>query len=73
MTWLKFCAFQITVEDYVLALQVLTNDFRFTLYNVFYKRILLFWMMLGFVILLSLLLSGQLRFGFANIVSQLGI
>ncbi|XP_003740552.1 uncharacterized protein LOC100903498 [Galendromus occidentalis] len=48
----------ITVEDYVLALQVLTNDLRFTLYNVFYKRILLLWMMLGFVILISLLFTG---------------
>ncbi|XP_022644781.1 transmembrane protein 268-like isoform X1 [Varroa destructor] len=48
----------ITVEDYVLALQILTNDLRFTLYNILYKRILLMWMLMGFVILLSLLFSG---------------
>ncbi|OQR76332.1 hypothetical protein BIW11_07840 [Tropilaelaps mercedesae] len=48
----------ITVEDYVLALQILTNDVRFTLYNVLYKRVLLLWMFTGFVILLSLLFSG---------------
>lgn len=55
----EISVFQITVEDYVLALQVLTNDVRFTLYNVLYKRILLLWMMLGFFILLGLLFSGQ--------------
>lgn len=48
----------ITVEDYVLAMQILTNDVRFSLYNVLYKRILLLWMLTGFVILMSLLFSG---------------
>ncbi|KFM71641.1 hypothetical protein X975_08810, partial [Stegodyphus mimosarum] len=48
----------LTVEDYVMAMQVLVNDVRFNLYNVCYKRVLILWIMLGFVILLSLLFSG---------------
>lgn len=48
----------LTVEDYVMAMQMLVNDVRFNLYNVCYKRILILWIMLGFVILLSLLFSG---------------
>lgn len=49
---------QLTVEDYVMTMQVLVNDVRFNLYNVCYKRVLILWIMLGFVILLSLLFSG---------------
>ncbi|KAF8782000.1 hypothetical protein HNY73_012337 [Argiope bruennichi] len=48
----------LTVEDYVMTMQVLVNDVRFNLYNVCYKRVLILWIMLGFVILLSLLFSG---------------
>ncbi|XP_015914937.1 transmembrane protein 268 [Parasteatoda tepidariorum] len=48
----------LTVEDYVTAMQVLVNDVRFNVYNVCYKRVLILWIMLGFVILLSLLFSG---------------
>ncbi|XP_054707873.1 transmembrane protein 268-like [Uloborus diversus] len=48
----------LTVEDYVLSMQVLVNDVRFNLYNVCYKRVLILWIMLGFIILLSLLFSG---------------
>lgn len=36
----------------------LVNDYRFTLYNVCYKRILMAWIILGFVILLGILFSG---------------
>lgn len=50
--------FQLTVEDYVTSMQVLVNDIRFNLYNMCYKRVLILWIMLGFVILLSLLFSG---------------
>ncbi|XP_076352165.1 uncharacterized protein LOC143247666 [Tachypleus tridentatus] len=48
----------LTVEDYVMALQVLVNDVRFNLYITCYKRVLLVWIILGFIILLSLLFSG---------------
>ncbi|GFY75291.1 uncharacterized protein TNIN_12151 [Trichonephila inaurata madagascariensis] len=48
----------LTVEDYVMTMQVLVNDVRFNLYNVCYKRVLIMWIMLGFIILLSLLFSG---------------
>ncbi|GIY38272.1 uncharacterized protein CEXT_724051 [Caerostris extrusa] len=48
----------LTVEDYVMTMQVLVNDVRFNLYNVCYKRVLIVWIMLGFMILLSLLFSG---------------
>ncbi|MPC37820.1 Transmembrane protein C9orf91 [Portunus trituberculatus] len=36
----------------------LVNDYRFTLYNVCYKRVLMAWIIMGFVILLSILFSG---------------
>ncbi|XP_067120412.1 transmembrane protein 268 isoform X2 [Centruroides vittatus] len=48
----------LTVEDYVMAMQVLVNDIRFNVYIMFYKRVLLVWILLGFIILLSLLFSG---------------
>ncbi|XP_022244487.1 uncharacterized protein LOC106461749 [Limulus polyphemus] len=48
----------LTVEDYVMAMQVLVNDVRFNMYIICYKRVLLIWIILGFIILLSLLLSG---------------
>ncbi|KAH8034365.1 hypothetical protein HPB51_023495 [Rhipicephalus microplus] len=49
---------QLTVEEYVAAMNVLVHDMRFTLYNVCYKRLLLVWVLLGFFILLCLLFSG---------------
>lgn len=49
---------QLTVEDYVHIMSQLVNDYRFTLYNVCYKRILMLWILLGFVILLIILFSG---------------
>lgn len=49
---------QLTVEDYVHIMSQLVNDYRFTLYNVCYKRILMAWIILGFVILLCILFSG---------------
>ena len=57
----------LTVEDYVQAMELLTNDYRFTLYNLFYKRILVGWMCIAFTILLCLLFSGAVGltlFGF---------
>ena len=49
---------QLTVEDYVQTLEKLTSDMRFTIYIMLYKRILVIWIVLAFVILLSLLFSG---------------
>ncbi|XP_076316336.1 uncharacterized protein LOC143228834 isoform X2 [Tachypleus tridentatus] len=48
----------LTVEDYVMAMQVLVNDVRFNMYIICYKRVLLVWIILGFIILLSILFSG---------------
>merc|ERR1712038_1267436 len=48
----------LTVEDYVQTLEKLTSDMRFTIYIMGYKRILVIWIVLAFVILLSLLFSG---------------
>ncbi|KAL7052198.1 hypothetical protein ACKWTF_004814 [Chironomus riparius] len=48
----------LTVEEYVHALEMLVNDYRFTLYNICYKRILMLWIMIAFVVLLALLFSG---------------
>ncbi|XP_059478623.1 transmembrane protein 268 isoform X2 [Neocloeon triangulifer] len=48
----------LTVEDYVQIMELLTNDFRFTMYNICYKRVLSLWVLLAFSILLVLLFSG---------------
>ncbi|XP_067621712.1 uncharacterized protein [Eurosta solidaginis] len=48
----------LTVEDYVNAMETLVNDYRFTIYNICYKRILVCWIMLAFTVLLTLLFSG---------------
>ncbi|XP_055295963.1 uncharacterized protein LOC129565286 isoform X2 [Sitodiplosis mosellana] len=48
----------LTVEEYVHAMETLVNDFRFTLYNVCYKRVLLCWVLFAFLVLLGLLFSG---------------
>lgn len=49
---------QLTVEEYVQAMELLVNDVRFTLYNVCYKRVLVVWIALAFTVLLGLLFSG---------------
>lgn len=49
----------LTVEEYVQTMELLVNDVRFTLYNVCYKRVLVLWILVAFIILLSLLFSGQ--------------
>uniref|UniRef100_A0A6P7FYT9 Transmembrane protein 268 n=1 Tax=Diabrotica virgifera virgifera TaxID=50390 RepID=A0A6P7FYT9_DIAVI len=49
---------QLTVEEYVQALELLVNDVRFSLYNVCYKRVLVCWITLAFIVLLGLLFSG---------------
>jgi hypothetical protein len=46
------------VEEFVQAMEKLTTDMRFTLFNICYKRILVIWIVTAFVILLSLLFSG---------------
>ncbi|CAO1314762.1 unnamed protein product [Diamesa serratosioi] len=48
----------LTVEEYVMALETLVNDYRFTLYNICYKRVLVCWILLAFSVLLGLLFSG---------------
>lgn len=53
-----FDVFQLTVEEYVQIMELLVNDYRFTLYNVCYKRVLVVWITLAFILLLSLLFSG---------------
>lgn len=50
--------FQLTVEEYVQAMELLVNDVRFTMYNVCYKRILVVWVTIAFLVLLGLLFSG---------------
>uniref|UniRef100_A0A8D8PUZ9 Transmembrane protein C9orf91 homolog n=1 Tax=Cacopsylla melanoneura TaxID=428564 RepID=A0A8D8PUZ9_9HEMI len=48
----------LTVEDYVQIMELLTNDVRFTLYNVCYKRVLVCWVLTAFIVLLAILFSG---------------
>uniref|UniRef100_A0A1B6G905 Transmembrane protein 268 n=1 Tax=Cuerna arida TaxID=1464854 RepID=A0A1B6G905_9HEMI len=48
----------LTVEDYVNIMDLLTNDVRFSIYNICYKRVLVVWIFTAFVILLGLLFSG---------------
>ncbi|XP_065210143.1 uncharacterized protein LOC135838437 [Planococcus citri] len=48
----------LTVEDYVHIMEMLTNDLRFTLYNVCYKRVLILWIFTAFLVLFGLILSG---------------
>ncbi|XP_050319458.1 uncharacterized protein LOC126752581 isoform X2 [Bactrocera neohumeralis] len=48
----------LTVEEYVNAMETLVNDYRFTVYNICYKRILVCWILLAFTVLLTLLFSG---------------
>jgi len=56
---IKFFSFlQLTVEDYVNAMETLVNDYRFTMYNICYKRVLVCWITLAFCVLLGLLFSG---------------
>lgn len=39
-------------------MELLVNDFRFTLYNICYKRVLVVWIVLAFCVLIALLFSG---------------
>lgn len=39
-------------------METLVNDYRFTMYNMCYKRILMLWITLAFCVLLGLLFSG---------------
>ncbi|XP_061402220.1 transmembrane protein 268-like, partial [Musca vetustissima] len=48
----------LTVEEYVHAMETLVNDYRFTMYNICYKRILVCWILFAFTVLLTLLFSG---------------
>ena len=42
------------------AMEKLTTDMRFTMYNIFYKRILVIWIFTAFMILLGILFSKQI-------------
>ncbi|XP_049538598.1 uncharacterized protein LOC125952883 isoform X4 [Anopheles darlingi] len=48
----------LTVEEYVNAMETLVNDYRFTLYNICYKRVLIVWILFAFIVLVGLLFSG---------------
>ncbi|XP_053693862.1 uncharacterized protein LOC128741818 isoform X5 [Sabethes cyaneus] len=48
----------LTVEEYVHAMETLVNDYRFTMYNICYKRVLVVWILFAFIVLLGLLFSG---------------
>ncbi|XP_055636465.1 uncharacterized protein LOC129775590 isoform X2 [Toxorhynchites rutilus septentrionalis] len=48
----------LTVEEYVHAMETLVNDYRFTMYNICYKRVLVLWILFAFIVLLGLLFSG---------------
>jgi len=48
----------LAVEDYVQIMEILVHDVRFTAYNVCYKRLLMAWLLISFVVLLGLLFSG---------------
>ncbi|XP_035914988.1 uncharacterized protein LOC118513403 isoform X3 [Anopheles stephensi] len=48
----------LTVEEYVHAMDTLVNDYRFTLYNICYKRVLIVWILFAFIVLIGLLFSG---------------
>ena len=52
--------FQLTVEEYVSSLEKLTRDMRFTMFNIFYKRILVVWIFTAFMLLLGILFSRQM-------------
>lgn len=39
-------------------METLVNDFRFSLYNICYKRVLVCWVLFAFAVLLALLFSG---------------
>jgi len=49
----------LTVEEYVSSLDKLTKDMRFLLYNLFYKRILVVWIVTAFIILLGILFGTK--------------
>jgi len=53
----------LTVEEYVSSLDKLTKDMRFTLYNLFYKRILVVWIATAFIILLCILFGNKQQQG----------
>ncbi|KRX44758.1 Vacuolar protein sorting-associated protein 52 -like protein, partial [Trichinella murrelli] len=48
----------ITVEDYVTAMELLTNDFRFRLYTVFHQRIIFAWLIASLIVMLCVLFSN---------------
>ncbi|KAL1244841.1 Vacuolar protein sorting-associated protein [Trichinella spiralis] len=48
----------ITVEDYVTAMELLTNDFRFRLYTVFHQRIIFAWLIASLIVMFCVLFSN---------------
>ncbi|CAK9291393.1 unnamed protein product [Gordionus sp. m RMFG-2023] len=49
----------ITADDFNMAMEFLTNDYRFNCYNMCYRRIIVFWLFFGLFILLAILFSGM--------------
>ncbi|XP_043228681.1 transmembrane protein 268-like isoform X2 [Amphibalanus amphitrite] len=47
----------LTVEEYVQGMELLVNDVRFNAYNICYKRILVGWILMGFVVLIAILFA----------------
>jgi len=45
----------LTVEEYVQTMEKLSTDMRFIVHNLFYKRILIVWISLAFIILLAVI------------------
>ena len=46
---------QLTVEEYVQTMEKLTSDMRFIMHNIFYKRILVIWITVAFLVLLAVI------------------
>lgn len=45
----------LTVEEYVQTMEKLTSDMRFIMHNIFYKRILVIWITVAFLVLLAVI------------------
>ncbi|VDL65694.1 unnamed protein product [Nippostrongylus brasiliensis] len=51
--------FTIPAEDYVTAMELITNDYRFRSFSTLYSRLVAFWMTLSIVILLVVLFANS--------------
>ncbi|MFH4980140.1 hypothetical protein AB6A40_006849 [Gnathostoma spinigerum] len=48
---------QLAAEDYVTAMEMITNDYRFRCYCIFYGRLMAFWLSISIFVLIVVLLS----------------